>query len=506
MIFPFSIEGNASIRNVGGIEVRICGRSLVVALLAIGCHGLASAKAQEKVSAMSSPSSAEATSHQPLLVGVASCTSAGCHGGGQASQVVGSEYNIWIAQDPHARAYSTLFEERSQQIVRLLDNLPADVAAAPQQNDRCLVCHSMAGTEPRDPRLDVISDGVGCEACHGPADRWVSRHYEHRLSAAEREQLGLWETDRLVARTQICVRCHVGSAGKGKYPARDVNHELIAAGHPRLQFEMSAYLEAMPKHWVVTPNRVEARDDFDALAWAVGQACASQAAMEQLASRAGKNKIWPEFSEWSCGACHHNLRGDAQRQADLATAGGPSQGLIEWDTWNHFVTRSHAVDVSRAFGLNIDSGTRVQTATRQLATEMRRLSPDRKKVAELAHRTARELGGWAVEIENSRIIAPQVDRLTRTILQDPFNAGMSDWASAAQIYDALASLHETRLRQAHADAHLPAVDQLTPSITRLYMDLAKQFTSPRDYVFQRKAVQQQMDELSKLVPVRETDQ
>jgi hypothetical protein len=32
-------------------------------------------------------------------------------------------------------------------------------------------------------------------------------------------------------------------------PWRDVNHDLIAAGHPRLSFELSAFMATMPPHW-----------------------------------------------------------------------------------------------------------------------------------------------------------------------------------------------------------------------------------------------------------------
>ena len=56
----------------------------------------------------------------PRLKGVGSCAAAGCHGGGKPAEIVGSEYNIWISRDPHAKAYSTLFSERSQRMVQLL--------------------------------------------------------------------------------------------------------------------------------------------------------------------------------------------------------------------------------------------------------------------------------------------------------------------------------------------------------------------------------------------------
>ena len=171
------------------------------------------------------------------LVGVGSCTAAGCHGGGHADRVIGSEYNVWISQDPHARAYSVLFDERSLRMVRQLNKLPADAPVAAHEEPRCLACHSQI--DPNDPdlrprnrqrrrRLRIVSrPGEGLAG--GSLRRRTGRR---RLSAEQRQALGMWDTDSLLNRTQICTRCHVGG------PGRDVNHDLIAAGHPRLEFEI----------------------------------------------------------------------------------------------------------------------------------------------------------------------------------------------------------------------------------------------------------------------------
>ena len=52
---------------------------------------------------------------------------------------------------------------------------------------------------------------------------------------------------------------------------------MIAAGHPRLTFEMSAFLANMPHHW---DDRAEkAREDYAAHVWAVGQIASTQAAL-----------------------------------------------------------------------------------------------------------------------------------------------------------------------------------------------------------------------------------
>src|SRR5262249_53265920 len=44
------------------------------------------------------------------LQGVGSCSAASCHGYNGPKGSKGSEYTTWVTHDPHARAYSVLFE------------------------------------------------------------------------------------------------------------------------------------------------------------------------------------------------------------------------------------------------------------------------------------------------------------------------------------------------------------------------------------------------------------
>ena len=46
-----------------------------------------------------------------------------------------------------------------------------------------------------------------------------------------------------VRRAENCLTCHLGTADKA------VDHEMIAAGHPDLYFELASFTAAMPRHW-----------------------------------------------------------------------------------------------------------------------------------------------------------------------------------------------------------------------------------------------------------------
>jgi hypothetical protein len=332
-------------------------------------------------------------------------------------------------------------------MIRQLDRLSANAEVRPEKDSRCLVCHSMKHAAPADENVDVLSDGVGCESCHGPASEWVGEHFQYKLTPEDRGRLGMWNTDRLLTRTQICVECHVGG------PGREVDHDLIAAGHPRLQFEMGAYFAALPKHWKDSEDRANHGNDFDAKLWALGQVSASQAALEQLARRAepagASPHIWPEFSEWSCSACHHDLRDNPAIQQRVAGKQALSGRSIDWDSWNHFMTRGRTQRLSAAFELNKDPqmAARAQVIDSNfgiLERQMRQLNPKRQQVADLARRTASELELLAAGIEGSPITLPRLEHVVSPLLTAETAA--ADWSTAAQTYNALATVQEARLR------------------------------------------------------------
>lgn len=256
----------------------------------------------------------------PKLVGSASCATAACHGGLAGHKFVGSEFPIWSARDPHSRAYSVLQNDLSRQMAEQL-KLPKPA----HESAVCLNCHSPATSV--DSKWSSTSGrtpiaGVDCEQCHGPAERWLTEHVRadwKPRSAEDKQQRGYRDLTDVLTRANVCADCHVGG------PGRDVNHDLIAAGHPRLFFELSTFHANWPKHW---PDEVDAKRHsieidiakrgiltgsvFEARLWAVGQIVTAQRSLELLSQRAELAKKtpakWPELAEWNCFACHHDLQ------------------------------------------------------------------------------------------------------------------------------------------------------------------------------------------------------
>jgi hypothetical protein len=243
-----------------------------------------------------------------IHLGVASCAGNNCHGAterSEGSSVAQNEYLIWSKSDKHHRAYAVLLEERGMRIARNLGLANAATA------DMCLGCH----TDPvppakRGPRFQ-LSDGVGCEACHGGASSWLGVHISGSRHS-DNLAAGLYPTEQPAARAEKCLFCHIGDPADDN---RFVTHRMMAAGHPRMPFELDTYTAVAPAHFVVDQRYIERKGPVDDVqVWAVGQAVDLGKRMGVLIEpkRAPKG-VFPELVLFDCQSCHHpynSLRGE----------------------------------------------------------------------------------------------------------------------------------------------------------------------------------------------------
>ena len=257
--------------------------------------------------------------------GAASCATSSCHGGpkaGVSSPVAprGSEYPLWLERDPHAQSWKTISSEASVKILTKLGILRDGKIAKTEGFQNCLACHNTDPNITAERLSPRIAEGVGCESCHGPAEPWYDRHYQGSASAKyAKTNLGLTDSGPLVQRAKICSSCHVG--GKD----RDMNHDIIAAGHPALYFDMAVYHEAYPKHW---RDKDQNQSNFRSKLWLAGKIAMADAELELLESRACKSlpvSTWPELSNYQCNSCHFQLGGipkaNSQLDRELVTRG-----------------------------------------------------------------------------------------------------------------------------------------------------------------------------------------
>jgi hypothetical protein len=396
--------------------------------------------------------------------GAASCATAGCHQHTGAAAKSGCEYTTWAVQDPHAQAYAVLAGERSRRIVRNLKGLPNPRRARPEKEPRCLGCHVLPGfrfgqTRRRD--RFAVSDGVGCEACHGPAEKWLHTHYRKSWAG---EGPGFRRTKDLGVRAELCVTCHVGRKDL------DVNHDLIAAGHPRLRFDFAAYLAVYPRHWSEAADRRD-RPDFAARAWLLGKLVCAEAAADLLAHRAAqaiKNKApWPEFSEYECAACHHGLKAESDRWR----RGRP--GSLPWGTW-YFALLPRLSRQTRGGGFL------KRESLEGLERSMRAGLPREQDVLRKSKRVAAQVRGWRAAVEKAGRLDPAAVRRLLASLAEDDRAVRAGWEEATQLYLALAALNPALadLDPDHRDR--PGLSQ---ALRALGEELARAFPKGGDSLF-----------------------
>ncbi len=322
-------------------------------------------------------------------VGTLSCSSTSCHGNADelepGESIAGHEHTLWVEFDPHAKAAATLGTARYRAVLDAYHGgLPAGTSRH-MAADRCAVCHdpqglahdrqlsrsSAASRTTRKPdatsgdsssasdnassELETTNlalsmaatrpQGIGCEDCHGPGEKWLANHYERTATRESLRADGYLDLKQLVTRGRVCAGCHVGDAD------HDLTHDMYAAGHPPLRFDLSTYHDLVAvKHW---PERERLElPAFKLRLWASGQAAMADAILGRLEARAAnaagpalrdargqapatedtraapledynvarslEDAAWPEFAEYDCFACHQRLRSVA---ADLPGPG-----------------------------------------------------------------------------------------------------------------------------------------------------------------------------------------
>lgn len=230
-------------------------------------------------------------------LGVASCASGVCHGSvnpRSSTSVLQNEYVIWSRLDRHKNAYNTLLSAQSKKIALNLGLKNAYEA------DICLDCHAdNVAVAKRGPKFQ-IEDGVGCEACHGGAEKYVSSHTDEAVSRDQNLKKGLYATDQLPQRATLCFSCHMGNERK------IASHEIMGAGHPRLSFELDTFGILQPAHYVVDAKYSEEKWAGSSLTtWALGQVEAGRQTLGLIESKLNSKKLFPELSLFDCHACHH---------------------------------------------------------------------------------------------------------------------------------------------------------------------------------------------------------
>ena len=235
--------------------------------------------------------------------GVASCAGSTCHGRMEGDGAVVRQDELMRWQDPsseggaHSRAFSILLGQRARQITATLGMGDPTTATA------CLGCHATPTNGVTGARF-ITADGVGCEACHGPASGWISSHYAVGGSHAANVANGLIPLEKASVRAGVCLDCHFGSKKAGQF----VTHRIMAAGHPRVSFELDLF-STLQQHHSEDADYAARKGRTDSVRlWAVGQAMAVNRALTLYADAGlGTEGVFPEFYFLDCHSCHRRI-------------------------------------------------------------------------------------------------------------------------------------------------------------------------------------------------------
>ncbi|PHR99824.1 MAG: hypothetical protein COA68_07805 [Oceanobacter sp.] len=232
--------------------------------------------------------------------GVASCANSVCHGRATpkaGSEVNLNEYRIWLKNDAHSLAYKVLLNDKSKMIAANLGLPDAHTAKI------CLDCHA-DNVEPeyRGEKFQ-ISDGVGCESCHGGSQNWLATHTSKDATHPQNIENGLYPLTNPDAKAELCLSCHQGTKDKL------ATHEIMGAGHPRLRFDMAVFSANQPRHYDRDADyyfRGKA-EITPAKAWLSGLTHSAIKSLDLIQDHFDRGKVFPELALFDCHSCHHGM-------------------------------------------------------------------------------------------------------------------------------------------------------------------------------------------------------
>jgi hypothetical protein len=374
--------------------------------------------------------------------GPGGCAASSCHGSVQPrtnTRIFQNEYTIWIAQGLHVRAFSVLQNNVSERIGRILNLGP------PAKAPKCLVCHALYVSSEQQAQTFELGDGVSCESCHGPASGWLGPHTTKDWPHEKSVQLGMYDTRNLERRSEKCLTCHLGTAEKF------VDHEMIAAGHPDLTFELGVFTSNMPPHWKMPE---EGNPWREVQAWGIGQAVQLRESLNRLARRAS-GPVWPEYAELDCFACHHSVTRpeDSWRQA----RGYPKRrpGNPPWNESRVAVFRDLVEETSP------NAGKQLQDEVSQLASLMNQLNGNREQIAASATRASALVDQLVKKFDAQGYDSALTLRLMRRVAADGPNIsseGERAAEQAAMTLDSLFRAYSQNVKPANGPELRAAID------------------------------------------------
>lgn len=393
---------------------------------------------------------------QAIHQGVASCAGSTCHGRQAADGAVVRQNELVTWQDPssqagaHSRAWRTLQGAWAQRIADRLGLGRASAAPA------CLGCHTDPVPASRRGVRFQVSDGVGCEACHGGSGDWLASHYTTAGTRQSNLARGMKALDDPRVLASTCLDCHFGGEGPNQF----VSHRMMSAGHPRLTFELDLFNTYQSHHDVDADYAARKRVSSGVTVWAVGQALALERSLT-LFSRAdrGQEGIFPEFYFFDCHSCHRAISDDPNPLVRFQTNPGRpiASGAPPFNDENMILLAAAARVASPDLAARFSADSRAFHAA--LATDRASAVAAAGVLLGTTRTLAAAMGGRAFGR------ADTLDIL-RTVLSDALTPRYTDYSGGVQAVMAVDTLLSAMV--ANGDLSVGVVARMRPDIEAAY--------------------------------------
>lgn len=433
------------------------------------CAGLAITALFISLDAPSSTAKAAAPDSATHL-GVATCAGSTCHGRqeGDGKVVRQDEIKLWqedsSAGGAHARAFRVITGARGQAIAAQLGI--GDPGSAPM----CLGCHSDPAAN-HGPRFQK-SDGVGCEACHGGAQNWIQSHYTVGVSHARNIAQGMVPLDNPKARASVCLDCHFGGSGPGQF----VNHRIMAAGHPRISFELDLFSTLQQHHSEDADYLSRKGQTDDVRMWATGQAMAIERALTLYGTpKLGTEGVFPEFYFFDCHTCHRRISDDPDaRPTNIANPARPiPDGMPAFNDENMIMLSAAARVIAPDLGQRFDADARAFHAA---------LATDRASAVTAAIRLRETAGAMADAFARRAFSRAETFAIIDSIAGEAISPRFTDYEGSVQAVMAVDTLLNALVNGGGVNA--AAAGSIRAEINRAYAAV-KEPNSYRPLEFRR---------------------
>jgi len=402
-----------------------------------------------------SVASAETAANEGKHLGVASCATSVCHGKSisrgvdpcrpkKEEDVDLREAVVWQECDLHFAAFTRLRGGAQNPLAqRIADNLGL---ASPWTQKLCLDCHSDNAYDGKDSVGKFrLSDGVGCEACHGGSEHWIDSHKDPKATHAENLQRGMYPTEQPLKRAQLCLSCHLGTKD------RFATHAILGAGHPRLAFELEVYTRLQPAHYVVDEAYIKRKGHIEGMnLWVTGQIESAERYLTLLQTdlAAKPGSIVPELAFYDCFGCHHAVEKTEHKRWSQSRAGvGIRPGTVRLQRQNLLMLQAFTESLAPAELPDLKADTDALVRAGQID------EPSVRAAAQKLLGRLRADEGWSSRAYSIK----DISSVRRTLLRYAADDKTSDFAAAEQVVLALDSLSNSLN---DADRHKSDLDVL----------------------------------------------